>query len=826
MTQPSGSIPGPRPPAAWLATWLSTAPGADHRPAAVRYGFALLAVAMAVAVRLPFHGLLHQAVPFLFFFPAIMASAWFGGLGPGLLATAVAAVLADFLYLSPAYTWSFTPLDLVQIALFLAVGSVISGLSQALHAARRRAEADRAERGRLTSALEQERRRLTNLVDSVPGVVWEAWGEPDAASQRIDFVSAYVETLLGYSVEEWLGTPNFWLTIVHPDDREEARRRAVATFAGGDGGPNHFRWKTRDGRALWVEAQAKVIRDDAGRPVGMRGVTIDVSGRRRAEQAAEESEERFHITADSAPVLIWMAGTDKLRDWFNRLWLEFTGRTMAQETGDGWAEGVHPDDRERYLGAYATAFDLREEFHMEYRLRRADGEYRWILANAVPRYTPEGTFAGFIGCCFDITERKAAEEEHGRLLARAEEARHEAEVANRTKDEFLATLSHELRTPLNAILGWAQMLRLRPGEPEIAERGLDIIARSVRSQTQLIEDLLDVSRITSGKMRLDVQPIELVPVVEAALESIRPAAEAKGIRLQRVFDPLGPVHGDPDRLQQVVWNLLANAVKFTPKGGRVQVLVTRVNSHVEIVVADSGVGITPEFLPHVFERFRQSDSSSRRQFGGLGLGLAIVRHLVELHGGTVEARSAGEGQGAVFTVCLPLAALPPALPERRHPKADLGDGRGLPGPGLAGIKVLVVEDDPDTRELILRVLADHAAEVTAVASAREGLAALESQRPDVLLSDIEMPGEDGYSLIAKVRALPRERGGATPAAALTAFARGEDRRRALQAGFQLHVAKPVEPAELATVVANLAGRTRPEPEPLPQPEPPPKPVPG
>jgi PAS domain S-box-containing protein len=682
-TPPPGA-PGSRTPGAWLGLWLGTAPGVDHRPAALRYGFALAAVALAVALRLPFHGLLRYAVPFLFFFPAIMASAWFGGLGPGLLATASSALLADYLYFAPPGAFSVTPLDLLQIALFLAVGSVISGLSEGLHAARRRVEADRGERERLAGSL-------------------------------------------------------------------------------------------------------------------------------------QESEERFQITADSAPVLIWMAADDRCCDWFNRAWLEFTGRSMEEEIGQGWAAQVHPDDLDRANGLYATSFDARQSFRREFRLRRADGEYRWLLDHGVPRYTPEGTFAGYIGSCVDITERKEAEEEHRRLLARAEEARNEAEGANRAKDEFLATLSHELRTPLNAILGWAQMLRLRPDEPEIVDRGLTTIARSVHSQTQLIEDLLDVSRITSGKMRLDVRPVELVPVVEAALESIRPAAEAKGIRLQRVFDPLGPVAGDPDRLQQVVWNLLANAVKFTPKGGKIQVLVSRVNSHVEIVIADTGVGIAPEFLPHVFERFRQADSSSRRQYGGLGLGLAIVRHLVELHGGTVEATSAGAGQGAVFTVCLPLAAFPPvALESRTHPTADptalaMSDLAGDPGlavPDLAGIRVLVVEDDPDARELVARVLAGYSAEVVAVGSAAEGLAELIRHPPHVLLSDIEMPGEDGYSLIAKVRALAPEAGGATPAAALTAFARGQDRRRALQAGFQLHVAKPVEPIELATVVANLAGRNR------------------
>ncbi|HEX4961046.1 MAG TPA: ATP-binding protein [Thermoanaerobaculia bacterium] len=544
-----------------------------------------------------------------------------------------------------------------------------------------------------------------------------------------------------------------------------------------------------------------------------RAADVAEENRRQAEallhakEEVRESESRFRIVADVAPALIWMAGPDKLCDWFNRPWLTFTGRTLEQEAGFGWLEGVHRDDRDACLETYVAAFDDCQPFTMEYRLRRHDGEYRWMLDNGAPRFGPDAELTGYIGSSFDITDRRREEQERTNLLEATELARREAEAASRSKDEFLATVSHELRTPLNAILGWAQLLLTNSLEAEKMRRGLETIARNAKLQAQLIDDLLDVSRIISGKMRLDVRALDLMPVIDAALEAIRPAAEAKQIRLRRVLDPLaGPVAGDPARLQQVVWNLLSNAVKFTPKNGMVEVRLERVNSHLEIIVADNGPGISPEFLPHVFDRFRQHDASTTRRQGGLGLGLAIVRHLVELHGGTVRAKSPGEGQGSTFVVLLPvsIAHLTPDDGMRVHPQAEIEPCQDDEFLNLKGIRVLVVDDEPDARETLQQILEHCGAEALTVGSAAEALRALETWRPDVLVSDIGMPGEDGYGLIRRVRALPPERGGRTPAAALTAFARGEDRRRALHAGFQMHVAKPVEVNELAAVVASLA----------------------
>lgn len=396
-------------------------------------------------------------------------------------------------------------------------------------------------------------------------------------------------------------------------------------------------------------------------------------------------------------------------------------------------------------------------------------------------------------------------------LARETEARRSAEDANRLKDEFLATLSHELRTPLNAILGWSQMLQTHNLGADETEKALTTIERSARAQNQLIDDILDVSRIITGKLRLDVRAVDLSSVIAAAIDAARPAAEAKNIRLQTLLDPqAGPISGDPDRIQQIVWNLLSNAVKFTQKDGRVQVRLERVNSHIEIVVSDTGRGIEQEFLPYVFDRFRQSDGSMTRRHGGLGLGLAIVRQLVELHGGSVSVESTGEGQGATFTVFLPLLPVrrePASDAPRVHPAARTGVSKDCP-PELADLRVLLVDDEADSRELLNLVLDLCGAQVTTANSAAEAFGAFQREKFDIIVSDIGMPEEDGFSLISRIRNLPNERGGDVPAIALTVYARSEDRVQALRAGFQMHVAKPVEPSELAVVVANLAGRMR------------------
>ncbi|MBW4486283.1 MAG: CHASE domain-containing protein [Trichocoleus desertorum ATA4-8-CV12] len=408
----------------------------------------------------------------------------------------------------------------------------------------------------------------------------------------------------------------------------------------------------------------------------------------------------------------------------------------------------------------------------------------------------------------DLARRAAIAVDNARLYAIAQQERTQAENANRTKDEFLATLSHELRTPLNAMLGWTQLLRSRQFDEAMVARALETVERNTRSLAALIEDILDVSRIITGKLRLQMRPVELATVIAAAIETVRPGADAKAIHLRSELDPLtGPISGDRDRLQQIVWNLLANAIKFTPQGGRVEIRLQRVNSQAEIIVSDTGQGIGPEFLPHIWERFRQADSSTTRAYGGLGLGLAIVRHLVELHGGTVQAESPGLGQGTTFKVKLPLITssleATTANPIPLHPSDRLAFQPRL---DLQGVRVLVVDDEPDTRDFLAIALEQSGATVITAASATEALATIQQQQLDVLVSDIGMPETDGYTLMDQVRSLPPNQGGHIPAAALTAYAREEDRTRALLCGFQLHVPKPVSPSELIAVVANLAGR--------------------
>ena len=415
--------------------------------------------------------------------------------------------------------------------------------------------------------------------------------------------------------------------------------------------------------------------------------------------------------------------------------------------------------------------------------------------------------------CADLADSLAVSQERlhesRQQLESERAARVHAERLSRLKDEFLSTLSHELRTPLNAILGWSQVLAAPGVRSEELDEGLQTIQRNARTQAQLIDDVLDLSRVMSGRIRLDVRRVDLAAVIGAAVTAVRPSADAKQLRLTVTSTPeAGSVSGDAARLQQVIWNLLSNAVKFTPRGGRVDVLLTRVGGHMEIAVTDNGQGMRPEFLPHVFDRFRQGEVSTARRVSGLGIGLAIVKNLVELHGGRVAAKSDGEGRGASFVVTLPV--------ERR---GGGGDGQGSAAaaaaadrladddlPNLSGVTVLVVDDEPDARVLLKRVLERRAARVMLAASAREALEMVHRQHPDVIVSDIAMPDLDGYELIRLVRSLPAEDGGGTPAIALTAFARSEDRRRAMLAGFQVHIAKPVESPELIATVASLTGR--------------------
>jgi PAS domain S-box-containing protein len=563
-------------------------------------------------------------------------------------------------------------------------------------------------------------------------------------------------------------------------------------------------------RVLGLDSGADAYLSDATNPGELTATVRALLRVRKAEEAVRDSERRYRTLAEALPQLIWMCGRDGRCLYVSKQWTDYTGQPDEAFLGVNWITAVHPDDQARTLELWHAAVAGAGNYDVEYRLRRADGEFRWFKTRGVPVHDASGKTVRWFGTCTDIHDQKLAEVERIELLEREKSAREQAETANRLKDEFLATLSHELRTPLMAILGWTELLQSLDIDGEEVARGLETIERNARAQAQLIDDLLDVSRIISGKLRLDVQTLNLAEVIHAAIESVRTAAKAKEIDLQDSLDPTASrISGDSGRLQQVVWNLLLNAIKFTPAGGCVTVTLERIDGQVEIRVADTGQGIDPAFLPHVFDRFRQADASSRRSIGGLGLGLAIVRHLVELHGGSVAADSAGSSQGSTFTVRLPLVAVS-KTPAPDEPIGDQGLIRpsgDFQLPHLDGIRVLVVDDEADARDLLNRALTRCGASVIQASSADEGVQLFQQSAPDVLISDIGMPGRDGFDFIRQIRELENSANRTVPAVALTAFARAEDRKRALHAGFQLHIAKHVIPSELLTIVASLAGRT-------------------
>jgi PAS domain S-box-containing protein len=529
--------------------------------------------------------------------------------------------------------------------------------------------------------------------------------------------------------------------------------------------------------------------------------------RRTAER--DEIESRYRALAELCPDVMYVDVGGTIC-YVNAAAVRFFGAKSTSELlGRAPAELAAPESKSRVANRADQFNEIGQSVPAApEEWLRLDGSR--VPVEATAALIPWRGERGILIILRDVSERRRAEEEKTQLLASERSARSAAERASRMKDEFLATLSHELRTPLTAILGWAHVLTSgRASEAETAQ-ALETIMRNARVQTKLVEDLLDMSSIISGKLRLDTQRLAPVTFVEAAIETIQPAADAKGIQLVKKLDPnAGLLRGDANRLQQVVWNLLTNAVKFTPKGGTVTVVLKRASSHVEITVNDNGPGISADFLPYVFDRFRQADSSIRRRHSGLGLGLAIVKQLVELHGGTVRVQSEGEGKGATFTVNLPVAVPHEKIgaPVSRDVSSTNGDGANVHAVDLTGLKVLVVDDEPDACRLIKWVLSECHAEVVTASSAIEAVPLAESTRPDILISDLGMPEIDGYELLRRIRSLGADRGGKVPAIAVSAFARPEDRARSLRAGFSMHVSKPIQPDRLKATVASLAGRS-------------------
>jgi len=617
---------------------------------------------------------------------------------------------------------------------------------------------------------------------------------------RIALMNPVAEDLTGWSQPEALGRPisevfqiiNELTQLPVENPCERALREGVVL-----GLANHTILIARDGRKHAIDDSAAPIKDKQGRIVGAVFVFRDVTEKRQLELARSRLAAIVE-SSDDAIISKTLDGT--ITSWNNSAERLF-GYTAAEAIGQPISM-LAPEDRVDEMPAILARLRRGERIdHFHTVRRRKNGEIVHISLTVSPIRNDRGEVVGASKIVRDISENMRLAAERERLLASEQAARLEAERADAIKDEFLATVSHEVRTPLNAILGWTHLLQSGRLSADEVREGLEIIERNTRVQARIIEDLLDMSRIMSGKISLEIVPVELQSVIESALAALRPAADANGLVLQTKFEGTsGSVLGDPGRLEQVISNLLSNAIKFTPSGGRVEIRLTRAGSHVEIEVADTGRGIAPDFLSHVFERFRQADSSSRREHGGLGLGLAIVKQLVELHGGTVQASSPGEGQGATFTVVLPMHGLPES--ESLLPAA------GAPGdsPSLAQVKIVAVDDNLDTLHLVQRVLSSCGALVAVANCASKGFELLKHVRPHVLVSDIGMAGEDGYDLIKKVRALDAETGGNTPAAALTAFARPDDRKRILLAGFQTHIPKPIDPPELIAAVAALAGR--------------------
>lgn len=543
--------------------------------------------------------------------------------------------------------------------------------------------------------------------------------------------------------------------------------------------------------------------DDIDTALAVAGRCWENIDRVRVTQALRADRERWRLVLASVrDHAIFMLDTRGIITEWGVGAEEVFGYTAAEMVGNTCDAIFTPDDRRRGRPAKELSLAAGEGMAEDTRVHmRKDGSRFFSMGAMEPLRDESGTLRGFVKVVRDITGQKRLADQREAALAAERHAREQSELAGRIKDEFLATLSHELRTPLNAVLGWVHVLRNHGPDAETLAQGLAIIERNARAQTQLIADLLDMSRIISGKMRLDVRAVNMATVIEGATESVRPAAEAKGIRLQNVIDPsAGEVQGDEARLQQVVWNLLSNAVKFTGRGGRVQITLMRTGSHVTVQIADTGQGIAPEFLPHVFERFRQADSSTTREHTGLGLGLAIVKQLVELHGGSVAAESPGRGHGATFTVSLPIAAVRTRPVDPRLALSGVLPPAQVFGGSLDGLAVLVIDDQLDSLQFAKLVL-EHAGAVVATSmSVREARATLAHFHANVVLCDIAMPDEDGYAFIAWMRAQTSP----VPAAALTAFARPEDQERALAAGYEAHLAKPVDPAALVALVKALA----------------------
>ncbi|MUG98768.1 PAS domain S-box protein [Scytonema sp. UIC 10036] len=875
----------------------------------LKYGVALLSVALALGFNLLSRPYLDSTLTPLFF-AAVMVSSWYGGLGSGLLATALSTLAINYFLVEPISSLS-TPnlVNLARLSVFVMAAILINSLNEAQRIAQRRAEAN------LQSLRESEARFGCLVESNIIGII-----EADLNGPILEANDIFLQ-MVGYTQEELHSGRVHWREMTPPESLEVSERAVQELKTTGACTPFEKEYIRKDGSRVSVLHGAAMTGETT-----VIGFVLDLSDRKRSEGAQQEAarrerelyykvqtakeqletvlasindqflvldrEWRYIYINDRVKEVVGISREDMLgkciwelfpetvdtqfyvevhhaaaeqriihfeyfyspwQRWFENhvypsatgvsiLVTEITARKRAEETLQrtnqtlqtlidvcpvaiaffdpqgivrlwnraaestfGWSAEetigqfmpTVPHRPQEFLASIQMVLSGQSLIGFEAKHQRKDGRMVDLEIWANLTYDAEGN-PGCLGITLDITQRKRAEAEREQLLAREQAAREQAEAANRIKDEFLAVLSHELRSPLNPILGWTKLLQTGKLDAQASQRALDTIERNAKLQTQLIEDLLDVSRILRGKMALTICPINLVTIIESAKETVRLAAEAKHIQIQTVVTlDNGQVSGDSARLQQIVWNLLSNAIKFTPDGGKVEIRLDQIGTYAQIQVRDTGIGISPDFLPYVFDYFRQEDGKTTRKFGGLGLGLAIVRHLTELHGGTVHAESFGEGLGATFTVRLPLMAFAEASESEIPTAAQSVD--------LSQLRILVVDDDEDMRDLVQVILEQQGAQVTLAASAAEALMLFERQPPDIVISDIGMPDMDGYMLMEQIRKRSPEQGGLIRAIALTAYAGEYDQRQALKVGFQKHIPKPVEPEALVNAISELTG---------------------
>jgi len=875
-----------------------------------RYGFAILSVGLAVALRLVFRPVLGDHFPLVLFFVAIVLAAGYGGYGPSLLALILSLLSVVWLFLVPRADPNIFE-SRTQVALaFCAVGLVVTLFGGNLRAARERAMASSSELHRALEAQQAEREWLEITLASIADAVittdprgfvvflnpvaarltgWDlqaAVGHPlsevlrtvQETSRRTDdlpiarvvadgativsddeavliardgtprsvehtaapirdshgkvkgvviifrditerrraeqaqteseerfrqladkindvfwirelngsrtaYVSPAYESIWGRSCQSLCERPMSYLEAVHPDDRERALR-AYRQLENGEAVAGEYRIIRPEGTVRWIWDRGFPIRDESGRVVRLAGIAEDITERKRAEQALRESEERFRTLADATPVLIWGADTNKQCNYFNKQWLDFTGRTIEEERGDGWTQSVHPDDLERCLETYGTAAAARTPFTMEYRLRRHDGKYRWVLDNGVPRFAPDGIFSGYIGSCIDITDRKQIEEE--------------LRKSDRRKEEFLAVLSHELRNPLAPIQTAVELLELAGTGGAGSVRELAMIRRQVQNLRRLVDDLLDVSRISRGKIELRKDLVELAPVIAQAVDAVRPLFDEHHQDLHvSIPDDSILLKADPTRLEQILFNLLINAAKYTPQGGKIWLDVEQTQTEVIIRVRDTGIGIEAELLPKVFDLFLQGERRVGLSHEGGGIGLSLAKNLVELHGGTITAHSQGPDVGSEFVVKLPMVS---RIQSRREHTPEAIPSQALES--LPRRRILIVDDNVQAADSLGRLMSvAFGQEVRVVYNGKSALELAGSFLPEVILLDLEMTGMDGYEVAMRLRERPEC--SRALIVAVTGWGHEEDRRRSRELGFDLHLVKPVTVRDLRTMLTDL-----------------------